>query len=129
MDYRHKNYGANKSWNKKEKTWALIEGRNPRMRPESESQIPIAIAHNKMAAKADEAGVTVEQYITNKFESIDFWQTRILREWKKKQDQMSVQNSNAYRSNDHIESTRFTRELQGGSKKKGGRTSWPRKMK
>lgn len=129
MDYRHKNYGANKSWNKKEKTWALIEGRNPRMRPESEKEIPIAIAHNKLAQKADKAGVTVEQLIESRYKNVDFWVAKVLRDWKEKQDQISMNNSNTYRSNDHIESTRFTRELQGGSKKKGGRTSWPRKMK
>lgn len=127
MDYRYKNYGANKSWNKKEKAWALIQGRNPRMRPESESQIPIAIAHNKMAAKADKEGMSVEAYINNEFENMDFWQAHVLREWKKRQDLISQTNS--YKSNNQIESIRFTREEQGGSRKKGGRTSWPRKMK
>lgn len=128
MDYRHKNYGANKSWNQKEKVWALIENRNPRMRPECEADIPIAIAHNKLCILADRQNISVEDLKTPSSDWIS-WDEMVINKYKTRLDELSQTNSRGYKSNETMSAIRFDRELQGGSRKKGGRTSWPRKMK
>ena len=123
MSYRHMNFGANISWNKKELVRALIEERAPRRRPTSRDEI-IACTHwNKYARMVDREPElkSMEQFAVTRtgFETAEEWFQHMVKQTNEYTPRARFKTSQS------LEEDRTDRQMQGGSRKKGGRVGWP----
>lgn len=127
MTYRHMNFGANISWNKKERVWAALEERCPRRRPANRDEIPACVKWNQYARwieKTDEFH-NIEDFVRKEtgFDDPEDWFKHLVRQAKediKKGDSHRWGADSAF-----LEEDRTDRQIQGGSRKKGGRVGWP----
>lgn len=127
MSYRHMNFGANISWNKKEMVRALIEERCPRRRPTNRDEIPACTKWNQYARWVEESVdyQTMEQYVQAQtaYDTPDEWFKHLVNQAKADQKHGRGVRWGMY--DRAIEEERTDRQIQGGSRKKGGRVGWP----
>lgn len=124
MSYRHMNFGANISWNKKERVHALLHDRCPRRRPTNRDEIPACIQWNQFAKLVDghRNFRNMEEYAHYLgYDDSEAWFKSLVRQAKEDSKYGSVRP----RFSNDIEEDRTDRQLQGGSRKKGGRVGWP----
>lgn len=125
MSYRHMNFGANISWNKKERVWAALEERCPRRRPTNRDEIPACIKWNQYAKWIDQHShyQSIETYVHHQtgFDDPEKWFKHLVRESKED----NKHGRTRHRFSSDIEEDRTDRQMQGGSRKKGGRVGWP----
>lgn len=124
MSYRHMNFGANISWNKKERVHALLHERCPRRRPVNRDEIPACSKWNQYAKWIDGNPEyrNMEEYAHYQgYDDSEAWFKSMVRQAKEDNKHGRAR----HRFSSDIEENRTDRQAQGGSRKKGGRVGWP----
>lgn len=127
MSYRHMNFVANISWNKKERVWAALEERCPRRRPINRDEIPACTKWNQFARWIDKGDDyhSIEDFVTKQtsYDDPEDWFKHLMRQAK--EDNKHGRGHRWGMDTANLEEDRTDRQMQGGSRKKGGRVGWP----